>query len=114
MESIKKTKKISLPKFLNKYFWDVDFKKLDAGEYPYFVIERILEYGDEQAVKWMMGNFKKPEIKRALMKKRGISPRSANYWALIFSVPKNKILCLKKSYRKVKESHWPYWAKAKS
>lgn len=114
MESIKKTQKISLPKFLNKYFWDVDFRKLDAGEYPYFIIERILEYGDEQAVKWMMANFENTKIKETLMRSRGISLKSANYWALIFNVPKNKILCLKKSYRKVKESHWPYWARVKS
>jgi hypothetical protein len=56
-----------LPEFLRKYFWDADFADLDAGAYPYFIIERILEYGDERAVKWMMENFKKSEIKRALM-----------------------------------------------
>lgn len=98
----------TLPKFLSKYFWDIDFKKLDAEKYPYYVIERILEYGDEKAVKWMMENFKKTQIKETLIKKRGISRKSAIYWASIFNISKDEILCLSKSYQKMKESHWPY------
>lgn len=105
---MKTLQKKSLPEFLKKYFWDADFAGLDATKYPYFIIERILEYGDERAVKWMIENFKKSEIKRALMESRGLSPKSVNYWALIFNIQKDKILCLKKSYQKMKASHWPY------
>ncbi len=105
---MKTLQKKSLPEFLRKYFWDTDFDRLDAGKYPYFVIERILEYGDKLVVKWMMEKYKISQIKETLMKKRGISPKSAAYWSLVFGVPKDKILCLKKSYQKMKESHWPY------
>ena len=97
-----------LPRFLSKYFWDVNFKALNASKYPYFIIERILEYGDKDAVQWMIKNFKKSQIKQTLLKKRGLSYRSANYWGLMFSIPKDKILCLKKSYQKMQKSHWPY------
>ena len=96
------------PVTLKKYFWDVDFKKLNPSKNPYFVIERILEYGDENAVKWMMNNFNRPQIKQTLLKRKGLSGKSANYWSYIFSVPQNKILCLKKSYQKTQKSHWPY------
>ena len=96
------------PKFLRKYFWDVNFDSLDASQYPYFIIGRILEYGDKEAVKWMIKNFKKTQIKQTLIKRRGLSAKSANYWSCIFGVPKNKILCLKKSYQKMQKSHWPY------
>ncbi len=105
---MKTLQKKSLPEFLKKYFWDADFADLDAVAYPYFIIERILEYGDERAVKWMIENFKKSEIKRSLMESRGLSSKSVNYWALIFNVHKDKILCLKKSYQKMKARHWPY------
>jgi hypothetical protein len=104
----KKPNNKPLPEFLRKYFWDADFDKIDPEKYPHYLVERILEYGDKSAVKWMTENFKKSEIKKTLMKKKGISPKSAAYWALIFGVPRDKILCLKKSYQKMKASHWPY------
>ncbi len=100
--------KKTLPEFLSKYFWDINFKKLDAEKYPYYIIERILEYGDEKAVKWMMANFKKTQIKETLIKKRGISKKSAVYWALMLNIPKEKILCLNKRYQGRLEKTWPY------
>lgn len=98
----------TLPAFLSKYFWDINFKKLDSKKYPYYIIERILEYGDEKAVKWMMDNFKKTQIKETLIKKRGVSRKSAVYWALIFNIPKEKILCLNKHYQNSFKKTWPY------
>lgn len=97
-----------LPEFLRKYFWDADFAKINPEKFPYYFIERILEYGDKPAVKWMMENFEISEIKETLLRKKGISRKSASYWALVFNIPENKILCLKKSYQKMKAGHWPY------
>jgi len=98
----------ALPEFLRKYFWDADFAKINPEKYPYYFIERILEYGDMAAVKWMMENFEISEIKETLLRKKGISRKSASYWALMFNIPENKILCLKKSYQEMKARHWPY------
>lgn len=108
MAIMKILSKKTLPEFLSKYFWDIDFKKLDAGKYPYYVIERILEYGDERAAKWMMENFRKPQIKYTLKKRRGISKKSAVYWALMLNIPKEKILCLSKQYQSKFKKTWPY------
>jgi len=97
-----------LPEKFKKYFWETDFQKLNVKDYPVYIIERILEYGDMDAVIWMMKNFKKPQIKQVLTEKRGISRKSANYWSSILDVPKNKILCLKMSYQDKQKSPWPY------
>lgn len=98
---------MKIPGFLSKYFWDVDFKTLGAND-TFFMIERILEYGDERAMKWILDNFSKMQIKQVLSKRKSFSKRSANYWSLIFGLPRNKILCLNKSYQKMQKSHWPY------
>lgn len=66
-----------IPGKLKKYFWDMDFKKLDAKKNSYFIIERILEYGDLAAVKWLIGSFNKTEIKRNILKSRRASSKSA-------------------------------------
>ena len=97
---------MALPKFLNKYFWDIDTDNLNPAEYSYFIIERILEYGDKKAIRWMFKIFKMSQIKKTLITRRGLSPKSAVFWSLLLKVPKNKILCLNKSYQKRQKSHW--------
>ena len=97
-----------LPEFLKKYFWDVEFKKIDLEKNKIYVLRRILNYGDEKAVTWMYKNFKKPEIKNVLSNFRGYSQKSANYWALILDIPKEEILCLKKRSLREPRTFWPY------
>jgi len=97
-----------LPDFLKKYFWDVEFQRLDFEKRRQFILKRILEYGNEQAVSWMLKNFKRSEIKNVLCNFRGFSQKSANFWSLILDVPKDKVLCLKKALSKKQEKIWPY------
>ncbi len=98
----------TLPAFLKKYFWDVDFSELDKEDYPQFVIERILEYGDQKAIKWMKENFKLNEIKKVICQSKNLSLRSANFWRIIFNLNKNDILCLEKSFQQKQRVVWPY------
>lgn len=96
------------PKFLKKYFWDIDFAKLDMKTHSQYVLERILEYGDEKAVRWMEKNFTKDEVADILFHFRGLSPKSANYWAVILGIDRREVLCLQKPYLERRRMHWPY------
>ncbi|PIQ92222.1 MAG: hypothetical protein COV69_03220 [Parcubacteria group bacterium CG11_big_fil_rev_8_21_14_0_20_39_14] len=97
-----------IPEFLKKYFWDVDFRSIDFQKDEGYVAERLLEYGDPKALSWLLKNVKRETIKKILFEERALSPKSANFWAVFFGWPHNKILCLKKSYLKMRKSHWPY------
>lgn len=97
-----------LPAFLEKYFWDVEFEKIDLRKSKIYVLKRILEYGDQDAVHWMWRNFKKDEIKDAVSRFRGYSKKSANYWAVILDIPKEKVVCLKKRLSRELKPVWPY------
>lgn len=97
-----------LPEFLKEYFWDVKFEELDLEKWRVFILKRIMEYGDDKAVDWMWKNFKKSEIKDALCNYRGYSRKSANFWASVLDIPKQEVLCLKKSSSKIPKSIWPY------
>ena len=99
---------MKLPNFLKKYFWEVDFDKLDFKKRSEYVILRLLEYGDIKALRWLFGNLPKKKIRDIIIKRRGLSPRSLYFWRYFLNIPKEKILCLKKSYRKRQKSHWPY------
>ena len=98
----------TIPKFLKKYFWDVEFSKLNKKSHSQFIIERILGCGDERAVRWMRNNFKLNEIKDVLCKSRRLSQKSANFWQFIFGLNRNKILCLKKSFQEKQRIFWKY------
>lgn len=96
------------PQFLKQYFWDIDFEKLDVDNYPIYVITRILNYGNEEAILWMNKQFSKEQQIKALCTMRDISPRSANFWAIVLGVPKRKIKCLQKRYLAIRKQFWPY------
>ncbi len=98
----------SLPKFLKKYFWDIDFKKLDVEKFRLYIVSRILNYGDEKAIEWMNRHFRRDEQIRVLCTTRDISLRSANFWALILGIPKRKVKCLQKQYIAKRKQIWPY------
>lgn len=85
---------------LKKYFWDTDVKNIDKKEHAPYIIQRILEYGDMRAIRWLLSNFKKELIRQILRERRGFSPQTLNFWSLI--------LCLKKHYPKKQKTLWPY------
>jgi CRISPR/Cas system-associated protein Cas10 (large subunit of type III CRISPR-Cas system) len=97
-----------LPQFLKKYFWDVQFEKINLQENREYILRRILNYGDERAVAWMYANFEKSEMRSALTNFRGYSQKSANYWSLMLDVPREKVICLKKHSSKEQKTFWPY------
>ncbi|MCK4784158.1 MAG: hypothetical protein KAV87_10435 [Desulfobacteraceae bacterium] len=96
------------PPFLKQYFWDIDFDKFDYRNYPTFAIERILEYGNERAIAWMMGNFSQTQIINTLQKSRQLTQKSANFWAFMLGLKKEKVKCLNRSFQKIRKQFWPY------
>lgn len=79
----------TLPQFLKKYFWDVDFSKLNKEIHTSFI-------------------FDLTQIKNVLFNSKNLSPKSANYWQLIFNLKREKILCLRKSFQKKQRLIWKY------
>lgn len=62
-----------------KYSWDTDFNKLDSKRDKKYIIERILETGDESAVHELFSIYSTGEIREALRENRHLSPKSADY-----------------------------------
>ncbi len=97
-----------IPETLKRYFWDVDLEDLSKNKFSYFVIERLLEFGDRKAVKWMKDNFSLEEIERVVCTSRNLSRKSANFWRIVFDLDEDKILCLKRSFRNEQKAIWKY------
>ena len=84
------------PNELRTIFWDVDWNAFDPAAFPDYTIFRILEFGDEDAVRWMRQTFSDAEVRRVLMSERRLTRKSANYWALVYGIPEEKVLALRK------------------
>ena len=98
----------TVPVFVKKYFWEVDADELDPQKNSEYIIGRILEYGDTEAARWMFQAFDTRAVKEALLKKRGFSRITANFWRVFFNLSKKDISCLRKPYPKSQKTHWPY------
>jgi hypothetical protein len=59
---MKSRESISIPKLtpnLLKYFWDCDKSNLDFKVYQSFILNRLMQYGDIEAVKWVLNNYER-------------------------------------------------------
>ncbi|MGB3341206.1 MAG: hypothetical protein WBB37_06970 [bacterium] len=99
---------MQLPDFLKEYFWDTKFEELDIATHQIFILKRIMEHGNDRAVKWMRRHFQPKDLIKALCNYRGYSKRSANFWAIILDIPKEDVPCLNKSSSKTPKNIWPY------
>ncbi|PIX31227.1 hypothetical protein COZ61_00930 [Candidatus Berkelbacteria bacterium CG_4_8_14_3_um_filter_33_6] len=75
-----------MPSYLKRYFWDIDFSKLDPDKYSTYVIERILDLGDVDAIKWLFDKYSKYEIKETVKNTRRLSKKSLNYWLIVLDL----------------------------
>lgn len=101
-------KSTPLPRFLHRYFWDVEATKLNPQKRSQYVIQRLLEMGDVEAVRWVRRNFSEKQIKETVKKRRGFSPKTASFWASFLKIPSEEVVCLQKPYLVQHKIHWPY------
>lgn len=97
-----------LPKSLYRFFWDVDVGKLNPAKKPYFVINRLLDKGDVEAVRWVRRNYTKKQITETFTRLRDFNVKVGTFWSLILNIPREEIVCLQPSYLKMRRTHWPY------
>jgi hypothetical protein len=88
--------KKGLPDYLRPFFWDVDFQQLSAGKASFFIINRLLEHGDERAMKFLLKNYSRKELVDVVKNSRLLSNRSRGLWKIIFDMEKE--LCIPKRY----------------
>lgn len=86
-----------VPQYLRLLFWDTNLQSFDPTTYPVYTIERVLEYGDEDAVAWLRRTFTDEQILGVLRSDRHLTPLSANFWALLFGVPAHEVAALARS-----------------
>lgn len=88
LEEIVRFQAGGVPGRLRAFFWDVTLGDLSAVHHRDFILARLLEFGDCEAIQWLLRTYSKDEIIRFL-KERGadrLSKRSWGFWADLFGV----------------------------
>ncbi|MDP2586961.1 MAG: hypothetical protein Q8P32_04305 [Candidatus Komeilibacteria bacterium] len=71
-------------------FWDV--AKVDTRKNEKFIIERILNYGDEEDFSWALKIYGDKKVKAALLTSRALDNKSLSFWRQYFNLDQNKCL----------------------
>ncbi len=81
-----------IPPALRPYFQEYDLEKLWLTRDADLIIQRTLEYGDWQEVRWLFLTYRRPRIHRFLREHgdRWLSPVAFNYWRKLLGIRKWK------------------------
>ena len=71
-------------KFRQSLFWDVDPKTIDPKKHARYIIERILDFGELDEVKWMAHYYPVETIKDTLRRSRVVTDQSRALWSMVF------------------------------
>ena len=77
-------KKSNPIKFRQTLFWDVDPKDIDPKRHATYIIERILDFGNDDEVRWMRRYYRPSSIKKVVHTSRVLHDKSKALWSLVY------------------------------
>lgn len=82
-----------LKKLDSAYFWDVDLSKLNAEKSKRLIIERVINLGNLDEIKYIREYWGDREITEIICNLNFLDPKTLNFASLLFDVPKEKFKC---------------------
>lgn len=73
-------KRIQSIKLRSELFWDVDPKTIDFKKHAQYIIERVLEFGNDREVKWMWEFFSPRVINHVVEISRALRKETKPLW----------------------------------
>jgi hypothetical protein len=84
-----------VPPELRWLFWDTDVSGLNVWKHRKYVVERVLEFGNETAYRWLFRTFSREDIIGVVKTSSRISRKTATMMANFYGLPKGEIRCLR-------------------
>ena len=76
---------IKIMKFRESLFWDVDPANIDLKKHAVYIIERILDFGRDEEVRWMWNFYDHQLIRKVVKTSRVLHPQTRSLWNLLTS-----------------------------
>ncbi|MBI2623907.1 hypothetical protein HYW67_00215 [Candidatus Parcubacteria bacterium] len=80
MRKPKSTPKI---RFRQSLFWDVDPKTIHPKRHARYIIERILDFGNDREVRWLWQTYPRTLIAEVVQHSRVLHNQSRALWTLL-------------------------------
>lgn len=71
--------------FRRSLFWDVDPRDLDPRRHARYIIERVLDFGNEREVRWVAHHYSARLIRETIARSRVLHAKSRSLWQLVFA-----------------------------
>jgi len=81
-----------IPAALKPYFQEYDIARLDVTRDANLIIQRVLEFGTWEEIRWLFEMYRSKRIRLYLRKygERGLKPVTFNYWCKLLDVRRRK------------------------
>lgn len=70
-------------KLRESLFWDTNPDKIDLKENAQYVIERVLDFGRDDEVRWLWNHYDKALMKKIVERSRSLRPETKALWTLL-------------------------------
>lgn len=71
-----------MDQIIQSLFWDAADEDIDFNAHAPYVMERVLEHGNDAQVQWLFKRYSSDAIRAVVEASRGLSARSRNYWRM--------------------------------
>ncbi|MDP2838164.1 MAG: hypothetical protein Q8O53_02705 [Candidatus Moranbacteria bacterium] len=70
--------------FRQSLFWDTDSKKIDVEKNARYIIERVLDFGNDEEIRWLFRHYRRALLQEVLNGSRsGLHKKSKALWSLV-------------------------------
>lgn len=73
-----------LPTHIKKYFWGDSLEELSWSKHRKYIVQVLLDKGDEEALKWLFTKINRDEVQKLLPSLK-LQSKSANFWHIYLS-----------------------------
>ncbi|MBI2639115.1 hypothetical protein HYW83_06025 [Candidatus Peregrinibacteria bacterium] len=86
-KAARKRKKPKVMRFRQSLFWDVDPKTIKPKRHAVYIIERILDFGNDNEVRWMWYYYPHSLIAKVVKESRVLHAQTRPLWTLLLAKP---------------------------
>lgn len=72
-------------KLRQSLFWDTNLENIDLEKNARYVIERVMDFGNDEEVRWIWGKYDKSLLKDVAEKSRSLRLDTKKLWSLILT-----------------------------
>lgn len=74
----------AIPPQVKKFFWGDDLSQLSWQNHRQYIIQTLLNKGDEESIAWLLQKIDSKQLRNMLSKIK-LDSKSANFWRLYLS-----------------------------